>query len=34
MVLDKLKKAVSLSKIENVEGKSSIDYTIILGPNY
>lgn len=33
-VLDKLKKVVSVSKVEQVTGKSSVDYTVILGPNY
>lgn len=33
-VLSKLKKAVNISKTEDVPGKSSVDYTIIIGPNY
>ncbi|MBQ9314543.1 MAG: LCP family protein [Clostridia bacterium] len=33
-VLDKLKKIIDISKVEDVEGKSSVDYTIIIGPNY
>lgn len=32
--LNKLKGIVDLSKVEDVPGKSSVDYTIILGPNY
>ena len=33
-VLSKLKKLVNLTKTEDVPGQSSVDYTIILGPNY
>lgn len=33
-VLDKLKKSVSLTKTEEIQGNSSVDYTIILGPSY
>ena len=32
--LNKLKEILELSNIEDVQGKSSVDYTVIIGPNY
>ena len=34
VTLNKLKKIVNITKMESVPGKSSVDYTIIIGPNY